>query len=154
MEKAKARRWALAAIEKEKAAIEFYLVAAGMATQHKARVMFQQLACDEVEHLVDLFKRFHQLRPKRGTILPLRFRWARKAVQEAKEYVSEGLSDRRALEIALEREKRSIEWFNKAIGETKDQDLKELLLELAGDEERHFSMLHAEYKYLFGTALG
>jgi rhodanese-related sulfurtransferase/rubrerythrin len=138
------------AIKLEKGSWDFYLAAKGKAASSKAREKFQMLANAEDIHMQRLWERSITLLGK-GALLPLE-----KLKQELKvEYMEGGIEispalakaeekfsdEMEALEIALEKEYMSYDFYKRASVLVEDQGAKTLLHELALEERNHADIL-------------
>jgi len=149
-EAANVRDVLMLAMKLEKGSWDFYLAAKETAASHQMKERFQALANAEDGHMQKLWKRAIALLGK-GTLPSLE-----KLKQELKvehmeggieispalTRVNEKFSDEmEALEIALEKEYMSYDFYKRALVLVEDPDAKALLHELAVEERNHADIL-------------
>ena len=138
------------AMKLEKGSRDFYTAASNKTHSTEAKDVFQMLAGAEYEHMQKLYERAISLLGK-GTLLPLD-----KLQQELKvEYMEGGIeispilakadekftNEIEALEIALEKEYMSYDFYKRVSALVENPEAKALLHELALEERRHADKL-------------
>ncbi|NJE85906.1 rubrerythrin [Thermococcus sp. CX2] len=137
------------ALEVEKVELEFYLEMARNAKEERARKMFLFLAGEEAGHW-DIFEE----------------KFAEKLVEKCKlpavdkdtlekltpKYEGE-LSEVKAVEIGMEQEKLTWEFYEKAAEEAKDENVRRIFRELAKVEKAHYELLKAQYDAVMKTGI-
>jgi rubrerythrin len=122
--------------------------------------MFQRLAAEESDHLRRLQQEHRSLLAKNEWLKrePARLPLSRKIVEEIfpqKELLSievkDGTSDLDALNIAMNLERRSHQFFKDFADQIADTNGKKVFMDFARDEESHLKALVAEYNNLVGS---
>jgi len=160
----------IVALMLEKGAVEFYTKAQNLAKDEKAAQVFQRLAAVEDTHLQKLYTRYSQLL------------WEMKSLLGADEeipsldqlkaelstvYMEGGMKikeklikiedmefrgDLEALEIGLKNEYTSYDFYKRVEETVEDPKTRNLLHELAGEEEGHINFLLREIEERDGNA--
>ncbi len=141
------------AIELEKDGHKFFTDAAQKTENTLGKKMFQSLAQDEMEHLETFQRMFDTLT---GTDA-----WRSIAngvggvgrvpvVEEISEKspVKDSASEIEALELAMDVEKKAIEFFGKAIETADDPMAKEIFEKIRDQEEYHYGLIQAQHDYV------
>ena len=144
----------------ERRGYTFYTYASRKTKNGRGRLMFQRLAAEESDHL-------RQLQRERKTLLeqnewlkrePARLPLSRKIVEEIfpqkellKIEVKDETSDVDALNIAMNLERRSHQFFKDFASHIDDTSGRKLFMDFAKDEESHLRALVAEYNTLTGS---
>lgn len=139
-----------AAMEVEKNGHRFYSAMAQKAKSEMAREIFSWLSQDEVAHL----KTLEDLAPKyqdgafwedEDQFLPYLRRFSDSSIFPSPERVDEVLKDKdsdlQALDLAIEAEEKFAEYFHLAAKNAKTAEGKEAFSWLAGEEDRHATVL-------------
>lgn len=145
------------AIENEKSAIFTYLEIARKTKDTSGKNMFITLAGEEVKHLVSLME-VKELFNKKVHIKTLEVPKSEiekllpdiKAREKKKHGKSE-LNELDALEIALEHEKKSMEFYETNYQTVDDESLKDLLKKFYETEKAHYELIMAQIDYIKGT---
>jgi len=146
------------ALDTEKKGYLFYKVAAKSSKDPKGQEVFEHLAKDEIEHMGVIATVFESLTsnepwmtyeeamdkygetPREQIIFP-----------EVPEEAQEGFDDLKALEEALEFEKKAVEFYSAQAGRAGDEKAKAFYQSLIGIEEGHVQIIQAELDSLMGT---
>ncbi|AHF79825.1 ferritin family protein [Thermococcus paralvinellae] len=137
------------ALEVEKAELRFYIEMAKKAKDERAKKMFLFLAGEEAEHW-NVFERKFVEKIVEKCELPT----IDKRVLEKLSPKYEGsLSEVKAVEIGMEQEKLTWEFYEKAAEEAKDENVKKIFLELAKVEKAHYELLKAQYDSVMKTGI-
>lgn len=138
------------AIATERSGLEFYTRAARVATNVRARRVFQKLADEERTHLSTLQTRYQKLLTtdpqleSRPTFLF--FKGAANGLfADAAEEVLKGVDDRQALKIGIRCERSSHKFFKRYGERFEDSEGKRIFLEFADEERDHLDLLLREY---------
>ncbi len=138
------------AIATERSGLEFYTRAARVATDSRARRVFQRLADEERDHLSTLEARYQKLLAtdpqleSRPTFLF--FKGAANGLfAAAAEEVLRGVDDRQALKIGIRCERSSHRFFKRYGERFEDSEGKQVFLEFAAEEREHLDLLLREY---------
>lgn len=138
------------AIATERSGLEFYTRAARVATNARARRVFQKLADEERTHLSTLQTRYQKLLTadpqleSRPTFLF--FKGAANGLfADAAEEVLKGVDDRQALKIGIRCERSSHKFFKRYGERFEDSEGKRIFLEFADEERDHLDLLLREY---------
>ena len=138
----------------ERLGLTFYTNASKKTKSDSGRLMFQRLAAEESDHLKRLqaehrtLLKEHQWLKHEPTRLPV----SRKIAQEIfphKELlrlqVTDAMTELEALDLAMDLERRSHEFFETFARQLTDRNGRKAFLDFARDEEAHLEELRAEY---------
>ncbi len=144
----------------ERRGYTFYTNASRRTKNERGRLMFQRLAAEESDHL-------RRVQAERRSLLqenewlkrePARLPLSRKIAEEIfpqKELlrvdVKEETTDREALHIAMDLERRSHQFFKDFARQIEDLSGRRIFMEFAEDEQSHLKALIAEYNLLMGS---
>jgi rubrerythrin len=143
------------AIKTEKDGIEFYSKAAEKTKDELGKKMFLSLVEDEKRHLAFLEKlsceedvclddlAFVDPKKELATIFS--------EVSDVSNVVSDKASDREALDVALEMERKGYKHYKQMAEDYDDTKMKRLFEQLAYEEERHYEILDETRSYLDDT---
>jgi Fur family transcriptional regulator, ferric uptake regulator len=144
----------------ERRGYTFYTNASRKTKNGSGRLMFQRLAAEESDHLRRL-QAEHQTLIRKNEWLkrePARLPLSRKIVEEIfpqkellKIEVKDETSDLDALNIAMNLERRSHQFFTDFAKQISDANGRKVFMEFAKDEESHLRALVAEYNSLVRT---
>jgi Fur family ferric uptake transcriptional regulator len=143
------------AIATERSGLEFYTRAATLTKDQRGRVVFQELAAEEGQHLGVLEQRYRDLikldpqLESRPTFLF--FKGAASGLFEAgTEQLRRGggVDDARALLIGIKCERGSHRFFKRYGERFEDSEGKQVFLEFADEERAHLDLLIREYRSL------
>lgn len=145
------------AIQMEKDGYSFYKKAAIQTSSDMGRTVFETLANDELVHL-DIFQKL--FKDKIG-----KEEW-NDLVKSSKKYAEisifpkdlktlEGANpdsnELDALRIGMDSEKEAIEYYNKLIENSKDNDVKDIIGEIISQEKNHYLILEGEFDHINKT---
>ncbi|HII61893.1 ferritin-like domain-containing protein [Pyrococcus horikoshii] len=137
------------ALEVEKTELKFYLEMARIAKEEKARKMFLFLASEEAEH----WRIFEEKLINELLKSCERPRIDEEIVKKLTPKVEGELSEIKAVEIGMEQEKATWEFYEKLAEEIRDEDVRKTLRELAKVEESHYELLKAQYDSVAKTGI-
>src|SRR5499433_4451 len=141
----------------ERRGYTFYTNASRKTKSDSGRLMFQRLAAEESDHLRRLQAEHQSLLDKNEWLKrePARLPLSRKIVEEIfpqkellKIEVKDETSDIDALNIAMNLERRSHQFFTDFAKQISDANGRKVFIEFAKDEESHLRALVAEYNAL------
>jgi Fur family transcriptional regulator, ferric uptake regulator len=144
----------------ERRGYTFYTNASRKTKNGSGRLMFQRLAAEESDHLRRLQVEHQTLIRKNEWLKrePARLPLSRKIVEEIfpqkellKIEVKDETSDLDALNIAMNLERRSHQFFTDFAKQISDANGRKVFMEFAKDEESHLRALVAEYNSLVQT---
>src|SRR5499426_3454015 len=144
----------------ERRGYTFYTNASRKTKNGSGRLMFQRLAAEESDHLRRLQAEHQSLIRKNQWLKrePARLPLSRKIVEEIfpqkellKIEVKDETSDIDALNIAMNLERRSHQFFKDFADHITDTNGRKVFMDFAKDEESHLKALVAEYKTLVGS---
>jgi len=144
----------------ERRGYTFYTNASRKTKNGSGRLMFQRLAAEESDHLRRLQAEHQSLIRKNEWLKrePARLPLSRKIVEEIfpqkellKIEVKDETSDLDALNIAMNLERRSHQFFTDFAKQISDANGRKVFMEFAKDEESHLRALVAEYNSLVHT---
>lgn len=125
------------ALELERKGFKFYTEAERKTENKTGKRMFAQLAKEEEEHIKDIKNMFRNLYPQRGD----------RDIPLFDVNISEYSGEAEALKIAIDMEKKSIEFYT----EWAKGNLGSLFKELVEIEKGHLELLEAELDYVQRT---
>ncbi len=143
----------------ERRGYTFYTNASRKTKNDTGRRMFQRLAAEESDHLRRLQQEHRSLLEKNEWLKrePARLPLSRKIVEEIfpqkellKIEVKDETSDLDALNIAMNLERRSHQFFKDFADHIADNNGRKIFMDFAKDEETHLKALVAEYNTLVG----
>jgi Fur family transcriptional regulator, ferric uptake regulator len=141
----------------ERRGYTFYTNASRKTKNGSGRLMFQRLAAEESDHLRRLQAEHQSLLQKNEWLKrePARLPLSRKIVEEIfpqkellKIEVKDETSDLDALNIAMNLERRSHQFFTDFANQISDANGRKIFMEFAKDEESHLRALVTEYNSL------
>ena len=144
----------------ERRGYTFYTNASRKTKNGSGRVMFQRLAAEESDHLRRLQDEYRSLVQQNEWLKrePARLPLSRKIADEIfpqkellKVEVKEETSDLDALNIAMDLERRSHQFFKDFAEQISDANGRKIFMDFAKDEESHLRALRAEYQTLAGS---
>ena len=144
----------------ERRGYTFYTNASRKTKNGSGRRMFQRLAAEESDHLRRLQQEHRSLMEKNQWLKrePARLPLSRKIVEEIfpqKELLSievkDETSDLDALNIAMNLERRSHQFFKDFADHISETNGRKIFMDFARDEESHLKALVAEYNNLVGS---
>jgi Fur family transcriptional regulator, ferric uptake regulator len=141
----------------ERRGLTFYTNASRKTKNDSGRLMFQRLAAEESDHLRRLQAEHQSLLEKNEWLKrePARLSLSRKIVEEIfpqkellKIEVKDGTSEIDALNIAMNLERRSHQFFTDFANQISDENGRKIFMNFAKDEESHLQALLTEYNSL------
>jgi Fur family ferric uptake transcriptional regulator len=141
----------------ERRGYTFYTNASRKTKNDSGRLMFQRLAAEESDHLRRIQAERQSLLEKNEWLKrePARLPLSRKIVEEIfpqkellKIEVKDGTSDLDALNIAMNLERRSHQFFTDFAKQIADASGRKIFMDFAKDEESHLQALVSEYNSL------
>jgi rubrerythrin len=141
----------------ERRGYTFYTNASRKTKNGRGRLMFQRLAAEESDHLRRIQAEHQSLLQKNEWLKrePVRLPLSRKIVEEIfpqkellKIEVKDETSDVDALNIAMNLERRSHQFFTDFAKQISDANGRKIFMEFARDEESHLQALVKEYQAL------
>jgi rubrerythrin len=149
----------ISAIELEKDGYKFYNEAAKKTTDAKGKAIFEQLAKDEIEHEKVLAAEFESLQKtgqffqhQQTQLAKIYKPWNRPKIfsadSEAKNRIKANTTDLEAIRIAIQNEKKAVDFFAQARESSQEPLAKKLYTRLTAEEESHVVLLEGEYDYL------
>ncbi|USS41188.1 rubrerythrin [Thermococcus aggregans] len=137
------------ALEVEKAELRFYIEMAKKAKDERAKSMFLFLAREEAEHW-DVFEKKLVEKLLQKPEAPQ----VNKELLEKLTPKYEGeISEVKAVELGMEQEKLTWEFYEKATEEAEDENLRKIFEELAKVEKSHYELLKAQYDSVMKTGI-
>ncbi|MEE8449135.1 MAG: ferritin family protein [Thermodesulfobacteriota bacterium] len=142
----------ITAMGAEKYSLEFYLKAAQIARNDRARRMFENLAVDELHHFIIIIDRF-----SRRMLAEISKSLGKKGVDfventpRASTLARKARNELDVLKLGLEREKMAIQFYQNGMAKVDDTGLKEVFTELLEFEQGHLKILDAEFCHLSGV---
>jgi rubrerythrin len=145
------------AIQMEEEGYQYYMDAAEATDNEMGQEMFRQLAKDEMTHRRTFEAMFDKLADAATwrklasetpgvSELPV-FKAKSKELQKSKGMVA----DANAVRVGMEKERLSIEYYEKAARETNDEQARVIFNNIMEQEEFHFNLLQAELDSLQRT---
>jgi Fur family transcriptional regulator, ferric uptake regulator len=147
----------------ERRGYTFYTNASRKTKNTSGRRMFQRLAAEESDHLRRLQQEHRSLLEQNEWLKhqPARLPLSRKIVEEIfpqkellKIEVKDETTDIEALNIAMNLERRSHQFFKDFASQISDTDGRKVFMDFAADEESHLRALVTEYNNLMGASSG
>ncbi|MDP3260117.1 MAG: ferritin family protein, partial [Thermodesulfovibrionales bacterium] len=141
------------AIKMETDAIKFYKAAADKTKNSVGKKMFLTVREDEKRHLNMLTQIFKGLDIKAGDVSPMKnIKTVFESMKnEMIKKVEATQNELEAFKIASQMEKEGIEFYRKALSETKTEKEKALFDRLIKEEEQHYSIFANSYSFLSDT---
>jgi Fur family ferric uptake transcriptional regulator len=141
------------AIATERSGREFYLRAAKITKDPRARKIFHKLGTEEVDHLQRLEERYAQILREDPQLESyptfLFFKGAANGLFAAgTEQLTKGIDDKKALMIGIRCERNSHRFFKRYGERFEESEGKRIFLEFADEEREHLELLIREYRAL------
>ena len=141
----------LRSVQTEKNAMNFYQIAAKQMKDADAIKTFELLAREEREHAKHFFDKYH------GDDLPSFDKFINAAPDKDSDWLSEldkallaNFNDRKAMELALEKEKRLEESLREMAVKIGDPEVRAIFEENAKSTHNHYVVIESEYARLMG----
>ncbi|MFO7914306.1 MAG: ferritin family protein [Candidatus Krumholzibacteriales bacterium] len=134
------------AIYREIGAFRFYTTVAEEITNPGGKKKFEEIAGDEKMHREKLVSWYNKLSPER-------FEMSDEKIEKSEINgirLNQRAGAEEALDIAIEAELRANEFYSEQAEKVDDEDLRELYLTLAEDEDGHYNLLVAEKNAMAG----
>jgi len=156
--------WLPEAIEKafefERHGATFYLKLAASTKNRLARQLLNNLAKDEVQHVMDIDNIYNELKDGKPLPKTMNRQSTEKIEDSIKHYFStldkdkrrEDLDDLETLKLAMETERHGYQMYNDAMNATDNEALKNLFQVLREEEKEHLTALENIYHYLANPA--
>ncbi len=139
------------AVENEKEMMCFYQRAAEMAGTPSGKKVFEQLAKDEQDHVNEFFR--HYKGKEIGSIeefMSSPCQWSEAMVKELNQLVDGQVKERRALEIAMQKEQQLEQSLRNTAKQIVDPGVRLLFDQMAKETRNHFEVIESEYAHLMG----
>jgi Fur family ferric uptake transcriptional regulator len=141
------------AIATERSGREFYIRAAKITKDARARRIFEKLGTEEIDHLQRLEGRYKRLLAQDPTLESqppfLFFKGAANGLfASGTEELKQGVDDRQALLIGIRCERNSHKFFRRYGERFEESEGKRVFLEFADEEREHLDLLIREYRHL------
>ncbi|ACS90923.1 MULTISPECIES: ferritin family protein [Thermococcus] len=137
------------ALEVEKAELRFYIEMAKKAKDERAKRMFLFLAGEEAEHW-DVFEKMFVEKLLQNPEVP---QVDKELLQKLTPKYEGEISEVKAVELGMEQEKLTWEFYEEAAEEAEDENLKKIFRELAKVEKSHYELLKAQYDSVMKTGI-
>jgi rubrerythrin len=135
--------------EKERAAHDFYVEAAGKTRNDLGRKMFERLAAEETKHEQLLTSWSEQgACPADTPAEGLDPDFVRKGREKVAEAIQADTGDLEALEFGRKMERQAIEFYEKGAEAADDEASRDLFLRLKAEEDKHLALLTDLYEYM------
>jgi rubrerythrin len=138
-------------VQTEKNAMNFYQLAAKQMKDADAIKTFELLAREEREHAKHFFDKYD------GSDLPSFDKFINEAPDQESDWLSDldkallaNFSDRKAMELALEKEKRLEESLREMAAKISDPSVRSVFEENAKSTHNHYEVIESEYARLMG----
>jgi len=139
------------AVQNEKDLMCFYLRAAEKTSDAAGRKVFEQLASDEEEHANHFFR--HYRGDDLGSISEFMkgpCLWSEAMIKEIDELVDVQTKDRRAMEIAMQKEQHLEQSLRATAKQIVDPGVRIIFDQMAKETRHHFEIIESEYARLMG----
>ncbi len=141
-------------VQTEKNAMNFYQIAAAQMKDADAVKTFELLAREERDHAKHFFDKFQDVD---GNDLPPFDEFINEAPDQEGEWLSDldkallaNFSDRKAMELAMEKEKRLEESLREMAAKIEDPAVRAIFEENAKSTHNHYVIIESEYARLMG----
>ncbi len=139
------------AAENEKEMLCFYQRAAEMAANPSGKKVFERLARDEQEHLNQFFR--HYRGGDMGSIdefMRKPCEWSEAMIKELNQLLDGTVKERRALEIAMDKEKQLEQSLRNTAKQIVDPAVRVIFDQMAKETRNHYEIIESEYAHLMG----
>lgn len=139
------------AIKAEKDSMDFYRKAASVATNERAKKVFDLLANEEVGHLKSFFDHY-----KGGEFGDIKSYMETPADTKNPTYVKlmkaidDNVAEQKALELALAEEKECIGQYTQLAKGVVDPGVRAIFERVVKETQGHYEMIEAEYAHIMG----
>jgi len=136
-------------MEKERAAHDFYVEAAGKTQDDLGKKMFERLAQEETQH-EQLLKSWSEQGACPADASPegLDPDFVKKGRQKVADAVQADTRDLEALAFAQEMERQAIAFYEQSAAVAEDEASRDLLLRLKAEEDKHLALVTDLYEYM------
>jgi len=145
------------AIQMEQEGYSFYLKAAAQTSSEMGRTVFKSLAADELLHLEVFQKLFDEKVGKKewNNLITSGKKYADIQVfpkdLKKKEGANPDTNEIDAIRIAMDSEKKAIEYYTKINQNVTSDEFKEIINEIIEQEKNHYSLLEGEFHHINST---
>jgi rubrerythrin len=140
--------------QKERAARDFYLLAAGRTQHPLGKKMFERLAGEETRHEQLLESWANKgLCPAEVTFPTVDAEFLRKGRAKVVKAVQADTGDLKAIELGQEMERKSIAFYDDCAAKASDAASKALFQRLRGEEDKHLALLTDLYDFMVNPNL-
>jgi rubrerythrin len=139
------------AVQSEKELMCFYQRAAAKTTHAEGRRVFEQLAIDEKEHINHFFR--HYRGGDIGSIqefMNAPCEWSETMIKEIDALVDAQVKDRRAMEIAMQKEQQLEQSLRFTARQIVDPGVRVIFDQMAKETRGHYEIIESEYARLMG----
>jgi len=139
------------AVQSEKELMCFYLRAAEKTSHAAGRKVFEQLASDEKEHVNHFFRYYRG--SEIGSIedfMNAPCQWSEAMIKEIDALVDTQIKDRRALEIAMQKEQQLEQSLRNTARQIVDPGVRIIFDQMAKETRGHYEIIESEYARLMG----
>jgi len=139
------------AVQSEKELMCFYQRAAEKTSHEGGKKVFEQLANDEQEHVNHFFR--HYRGSDIGTIeefMNAPCQWSEGVIKEIDALVDTQVKDRRAMEIALHKERELEQRLRNTARQIVDPGVRVVFDQMARETHHHYEIIESEYARLMG----
>ncbi|MDD2431731.1 MAG: ferritin family protein [Firmicutes bacterium] len=147
------------AFEFERNGAKFYLETAAKTQNRLARQLLNNLAKEEVQHVLDIDEIYYEL--KEGTLPEKMDQDSKNSIESSiqtffkkvnKGTLKEDIDDLEALKVAMDMEKKGYEMYRTAMKAATEPNMQEFFNRLAQEEQEHLIALENVYYYLTNPA--
>jgi rubrerythrin len=136
-------------MEKERAAHDFYVEAAGKTQDALGKKMFERLADEEAKH-EELLKTWSEQGtcPADAPTKGMDPDFVKKGRQKVAEAITPDTGDLEALEFGQKMERQAIAFYEESAEAADDDASRDLFLRLKAEEDKHLALLTDLYEYM------
>ena len=139
------------AIKAEKDSMDFYVRAASVAKNERAKKVLEMLAAEEathVKHFFDHYKgtEFGDLQSFMATPVDTK----NPTYMKLEKAITEDMGEQKALELALQEEKECIGQYTQLAAGVVDPMVKAIFERVVKETEGHYALIEAEYAHIMG----
>lgn len=139
------------AIQTEKDVMDFYLKAAAVTSNERAKKVFEQLASEEREHAghffeiytgsdLGSFEDFISQPPAKGHVM----------LRQLEKALDQNMHERKAMELALQEEEDLVKNLKMTASRIVDPAVRAVFERMAHETENHYAIIESEYARLMG----
>lgn len=139
------------AIKAEKDSMDFYIRAASVAKNERAKKVLEMLAAEEATHIKHFFDHykgtdFGDLQ----TFMTSPVDTKNPTYMKLEKAITEDMGEQKALELALQEEKECIGQYTQLAADVIDPMVKAIFNRVVKETEGHYALIEAEYAHLMG----